>query len=218
MEYSLVEYWDARYEDERCGPNGETPHEWSPKSDELLPFLQRHLPETPTQPQLLQLGCGTSALTAELFHLGYHHQSSIDFSAAAIETMRTRYADLGPGLGWRVMDMRQMDFPDQSFDIVIDKGALDSMMNRPSYDPTPQEKYNIGACVDEVVRLLKPGGRWLHVTFIAPHFLKSLLVREGVWKIDVEKLSDGLFCGYVMRKSPPAQPRGDPFARQQGNP
>ena len=42
-----------------------------------------------------------------------------------IEQMTTRY----PQMEWLEIDVRDLKFADDSFDIVIDKGELDSWMN-----------------------------------------------------------------------------------------
>ena len=56
----------------------------------------------------------------------------------------------------------------------------------------------------QVARVLKPGGRWLYVTYRQPHFLKPLLAREHTWTMQVETLEDtpGSFeyFGFVITK------------------
>ena len=57
----------------------------------------------------------------------------------------------------------------------------------------------------KVARVLKPGGRWLYITYRQPHFLKPLLTRDGVWTLQVETLDDapGTFeyFGFVIIKN-----------------
>lgn len=72
-------------------------------------------------------GCGNSALSHDLYQLGYTDVTSIDFSPACIAAMRARYAHC-PGLRWAVMDIRALAFPDASFDVVLEKGTLDVLM------------------------------------------------------------------------------------------
>jgi hypothetical protein len=56
--------------------------------------------------------------------------------------------------------------------------------------------------------VLKPGGKWLYITYRQIHFMKPLLLREEKWKLDVEALEDpdggggfGYF-GFVMSRYP----------------
>ena len=60
----------------------------------------------------------------------------------------------------------------------------------------------------QVLRILKPGGIFLYITYRQPHFVKPALVRERKWSLDVETLEDGKgggggfeYFGYVMRKN-----------------
>ena len=97
-----------------------------------------------------------------------------------------------------------MDFGGSSFDVAIDKSTLDAMLYGSLWDPEEEVKENVTAYVDEVARVLKPGGIWLYVTFRQPHFLKPLLSREGVWEVRVETLQDAPgsleYFGFVIKK------------------
>lgn len=37
---------------------------------------------------------------------------------------------------------------------------------------------------------MKPGGKWLYITYRQPHFMKPLLIREEKWELEVEVLED----------------------------
>ncbi|TVY88070.1 hypothetical protein LAWI1_G003861 [Lachnellula willkommii] len=57
-----------------------------------------------------------------------------------------------------------------------------------------------------VARVLKPGGRWLYITYRQPHFMKPLLVRDDKWEVEVEVLEDpdgggGFeYFGFIMKR------------------
>lgn len=55
--------------------------------------------------------------------------------------------------------------------------------------------------VDEVIRVLKPDGVFIYLTWGQPHFRKPLLARPG-WQIETVEFGDGFahFC-YVMRRT-----------------
>ena len=54
--------------------------------------------------------------------------------------------------------------------------------------------------------MLKPGGRWLYITYRQPHFMKPLLAREIKWELEVEVLEDtegggGFeYFGFIMER------------------
>lgn len=105
------------------------------------------------------------------------------------------------------MDVRKMTFANSSFDVAIDKATLDAMLYGSLWDPEDEVKQNVGAYVDEVARILKPGGMWLYITWRQPHFIKPLLAREGTWTVEAETLAEqpgggGMleYFGFVMRK------------------
>jgi hypothetical protein len=87
-------------------------------------------------------------LTAELHALGYTNQTSIDFSQVVIDAMKTKYSDLETQ--WCVMDVRELQLPDGSVDVAIDKGTLDAMIHGSLWDPPADVRSNVGKYVDEV--------------------------------------------------------------------
>ena len=104
---------------------------------------------------------------------GYVDLVNVDYSAQVIETMRARC----PHLQWLEMDMRQMTFASETFDVVLDKGAMDALWSDggSQWDPSEEVRNDVSACVAEVQRVLKPGGSFLMVSFGQPHFRKPLL-------------------------------------------
>lgn len=202
-ELSRKEYWDERYAKEREQQDASAAtYEWFKTFDKLRPFLAKHLPEVSTVPRVLHLGCGTSSLSADLYGLGYADQLSIDFSDIAIDEMKQKYASLH--LEWEVMDVRRMSIPSSSIDVALDKGTLDAMLHGSLWDPEDDVRENVGAYIDEVARVVKPGGRFLYISYRQPHFLKPLLSRPDVWHLQVETLADdpGSFeyFGFIMDK------------------
>ena len=203
-ELSQASYWNSRYTQSQAASSEES-YEWFRTFAKLRPFLTKHDPPPDLEsagPRILHLGSGASTLPADLYSLGYRLQTAFDFSPVVIAAMRTKHADLE--VNWKVMDVRQMAFPGGSFDVAIDKGMLDAMLNGSIGDPEDEVKQNVGPYIDEVARVLKKDGLWLYVMFRQPHFIRPLLQRD-VWRVEVEVLQDesGAFeyFGWVMKKS-----------------
>jgi len=113
--------------------------------------------------RILELGCGTSRLATELAAAAPHwHVVAVDFSRAAIEACRERYGSR-ENLKWRIMDARALRLPPDSFDAVVEKGTLDAMLLGRSGG-----KSAVRTALDEVHRILRPGGVLLHYTDESP--------------------------------------------------
>lgn len=198
---AFPDYWNQKYSEEEEEGKKDV-YEWYRNWQQLEPWFRPHLSRP--QARILHLGCGNSALTADLHALGFTHQTSIDFSDVVIRAMEVKYKDLN--VVWRVMDVRQMDgLPDNSFDTAVDKATMDSMFHGSMWDPPDDVRENVERYLREVVRVLAPRGTFLYITYRQPHFMKPLLTRED-WDLRVEKLPEregGVFeyFAYVMEKT-----------------
>ncbi|KAK4991673.1 hypothetical protein LTR50_001681 [Elasticomyces elasticus] len=199
-EFTDPEYWNTRYSKNDAAAES---YNWLCDFSTIKPFLTKHLPPATMRPKILQLGCGNSTLTKELYDLNYHGQISIDFSSVVINNMRMKHADMD----WRVMDVRHTEFDAESIDVAIDRATLDALLYGSLWDPEDEVRANVKAYVDEVARILKPGGKWLYITWRQPHFLRPLLQRPDIWDLEVESLADqpgggGMFeyFGFLMVK------------------
>jgi len=94
--------------------------------------------------QLLEIGCGIGIDSMQLDNCGFE-VTAVDLTETAIEVARELARIRGRQIDFRVGNSEGLDFPDESFDTVYSFGVL---------HPTP----NIGAAIDEVRRVLKPGG------------------------------------------------------------
>ncbi len=62
-----------------------------------------------------------------MFQHGYRHITNVDYSSVVIAKMREKYKSLDT-VKWEVMDITDMSFEDETFDVVIEKGTLDSLL------------------------------------------------------------------------------------------
>ncbi|KAL2430406.1 hypothetical protein ABEF95_006850 [Exophiala dermatitidis] len=232
-------YWDERYAQAQAqaqagdnsnasgqgdqNANAGPTHEWFKGFASLKqPFLDKYLigrwpPERYSDLRILHLGSGDSTVPIELLALGYKRQSCIDFSSVVISKMAAQYADKDGLIEWihgDVRDMRSSGIEDNSIDVAFDKGTLDAMISGSPWDPPAQVRENVGRYLDEVARVLRPGGVFLYVTFRQPHFMRPLLTRDQTWSLHLEELNDeqggsfGYF-GWVMEKKEEKQHNDD---------
>jgi 2-polyprenyl-3-methyl-5-hydroxy-6-metoxy-1,4-benzoquinol methylase len=76
---------------------------------------------------ILIVGCGNSELSKSMYEDGFINSISIDYSDIVIEMMNNLYGHLG--LNYQCMDVRDMKYQDQTFDIIIDKGKQISILS-----------------------------------------------------------------------------------------
>ncbi|KAH9094579.1 hypothetical protein LEN26_018224 [Aphanomyces euteiches] len=116
--------------------------------DLLLPLLDAH----GSKCEILVPGCGISALSFELYHDGFQNITNIDFSSVAIERMtqsQQKQLGLHNSMQFVTMDAMHMEaFPAACFDVILDKGLLDSLLTH----PTENVEHTL-ALLDELYRI-----------------------------------------------------------------
>jgi len=190
--YKDPEYWNSRFESEDT-------YEWlvnyKDVRQELLPILKTF----DNGAKLLQLGCGNSNFANDIYSDGFENITNIDISDVCVQKMKLKY----PHMTFETMDMTAMTFEDASFDVVIEKATLDSLLVdcKSPWDLSDQSYELVMKCLREVKRVMKPGGKFISLTFSQPHFRVPLLASSELgWSISVDKFSnkDSLVDYYLM--------------------
>ncbi|KAG8444983.1 hypothetical protein GDO86_009941 [Hymenochirus boettgeri] len=197
-------YWDGRYLKERGLPNG---FDWFGSYRDFKELVKEELlPGT----RGLVLGCGNSSLSVDLHEEGVSPLVSIDYSPICIKEMEQKYAEY-QGMSWLVMDARQLQFTDGSFDLVIEKGTLDAMMvgERDPWRVSPETVSLIDQVLSEVSRVLSPSGCFISVTFSPPHFRTRHYAQPSYgWSVSCNTYGkDFHYFLYTMHKGKRLSPR-----------
>jgi len=127
------------------------------------------------------LGCGNSSLSQEMYEDGYINITNVDYSTTVIQMMKSRHQSTSPSMEWQVMDVRDLKFEDESFDVVMDKGTMDAMLavDGSLWNPPEEAVKNCTKEVSEALRVLKsPKGVFFYLTFGQPHFRKRYMQPE----------------------------------------
>ena len=95
--------------------------------------------------KVLEIGCGLGTDGAQFAKAGAEY-TGVDLTDAASELARKRFELFELKGQFQVADAENLDFPDQSFDVVYSHGVLHH---------TP----DMDAAVQQIHRVLKPGGR-----------------------------------------------------------
>lgn len=139
----------------------------------------------------------------EMCQDGFKDILNVDYSAKVIEMMEERTRDAFPTLQWMTIDFRDMSKLDDSIlDLVLDKGSLDALWSDggSQWEPSEAVLSDINASLNEVLRLLKPKGKFISMTFGQPHFRLPHMKRPNEWEV-ISTEKSGLYYIYVFQKN-----------------
>jgi len=145
--------------------------------------------------KVLEIGTGNGA-DGVMFALNGAHYTGVDLTEAALEATRRHFAVMGLTGTFKKENAEQLSFPNESFDWVYSHGVL-------HHTPNTQR------AMDEVHRVLKPGGRAIIMlyhkhsfnyfirimTFMRLRVLLKILSRARRWNRDKAGASSGPLRG-----------------------
>jgi len=123
---------------------------------------------------ILMAGSGNSRLTEDMFEDGYSTITNVDVSRVVIDQMIEKYKDK-PSLQWQQMNVCALDFPDETFDVVIAKGTVDAVLCGEG------STANMAKMCSEVSRVLKPTGCFFIVSYGVPDNRLNYLEKEDIY-------------------------------------
>ena len=173
--YGSKDYWNERYK------NDQEPFEWYQSYENLRAVLTKIFQRF-NNPSVLVLGCGNSRLSENLYNDGITKITNVDISDVCINQMKEKYANFSE-MRFYTMDCLDLDFSQSSFDVVLDKGTLDSILcGLSAHD-------NSLRALKEVRKVLKPGGVYVCISYGIPEYRLNFLGFEGCnWEIEVDKI------------------------------
>ncbi|TNJ28508.1 Endothelin-converting enzyme 2 [Giardia muris] len=200
--YHLPEYWDQRYQADT------EIFEWYQRYSDLRPKIQDVLPKNG---RCLVVGAGSSELSFNLYDdpdAGIKDIVSIDVSQVIVRRMQGLVGDR-KGCEFTVMSVMDLTYPDAAFDVVIDKGTLDSLLCGENGKETSTK------ALEQIFRVLKPQGYYICVSYANPDMRMVFFTQDSLdWDIEIRETPkpklldntapDEYYYIYLMKK------RGDP--------
>jgi EEF1A lysine methyltransferase 4 len=145
VNYGSAEYWDERYSAEV-----DSPFDWLFSFHDVAEIID-HLIPSREEPILLP-GAGNAPFSVDLEAVGgYRHLTNIDLSPVVVKQMQEKC----PSQIWRVMNVTDLKFGDGTFPFIVDKSLIDTLL---CYNDSA---LHTAAMVDELYRVLSPGGRFI---------------------------------------------------------
>jgi len=109
----------------------------------------------------LNLGCGNAEFSEDMYDDGYKNIVNIDIASNVIEQMKGRNKSR-KNMVFEVMDVRDMQYDDNIFDLIIDKSTIDALLcGENSY-------INVAKMLKETQRVLKDEGYYMIISYGKP--------------------------------------------------
>ena len=152
--YGDKNYWEERYDEQ----NGTT-FDWLEDYESIKPIIDNL--GIKKDFRILNVGCGNSEFSEKMYDEGYTHNYNIDICKNVIDFMAKRNEGK-KGLHFNVMDVCEMAYKDETFDLIIDKSTIDALL-------CGDHSYMIVAkMLKEISRVLKTGGYYIIISYGQP--------------------------------------------------
>lgn len=164
----MPNYGDPKYWDKRYSENEGSMFDWLEDYRSLKPLFQDLVkPEY----KILVLGCGNAEFSEDLYDDGFHNIYNIDISSVVINQMTDRNKSRSEMI-YEVMDVRELNYPDNYFDCAIDKSTIDALL-------CGENAYlNVAKMMKEVQRVLKTDGHYIAISYGKPESRSYHFERE----------------------------------------
>ncbi|XP_062548546.1 eEF1A lysine and N-terminal methyltransferase homolog [Armigeres subalbatus] len=162
-EFGSTEYWNNFFK-----KRGKQAFEWYGEYPELCGQLHKCVK---SKDEILMVGCGNSKLSLDLYDVGFKQMTNIDISQVVIRQMQEANKLQRPEMLWYHMDATSMNFSDEKYSVVLDKGTLDALFT----DETEPTLTTVRKYFSEIARVLRIGGRYVCISLLQEHILKEIL-------------------------------------------
>jgi len=170
-QYGKSEYWDERY------TRDPEPFDWYQRWAGLKDIICEHVKPNHL---ILNTGSGNSRLSEEMFEDGFTNITNVDISSVVVNSMKEKYADK-QGMSYECQDVRQLGAGDGTFDVVLDKGTLDSLMCGEG------STHNTQKALLEITRVLNSNGVFICVSHGQPSYRLTYLQKADYgWSVKTQ--------------------------------
>lgn len=177
----MPNYGDKTYWEDRYKSSENSTFDWLENYSALRDIISSlNIPKETGQ--ILNLGCGNSEFAEDMYNDGYKNIKNIDISHNVIKIMAERNKDK-EGMIYEVMDVRDLKYEDNSFDLAVDKSTIDALL-------CGEDAFiNVAKMIKEVQRVLKVGGYYMIVSYGTPEYRMLHLNRKfEKFKIEILKI------------------------------
>ncbi len=168
-DYYSINYWERRYEAYNKS------FDWYASSEKVFDdfkitsFMQEKLNK---KSKILELGCGTSPLSAFIAKQGYTSIKAVDYSKEAIKLMNKMF--FHNNIIYMQGDFNSLTslFKEAEFDFIIEKAGLDTIGTLKDKEII---KLRMKSVFAQIYKILKPGGYMITISNNNPEFWKEVI-------------------------------------------
>ena len=153
--YGDAKYWEDRYKNDKF-----TTFDWLENYPTLKEIIDS-LNISKESGKILNLGCGNSEFSENMYDDGYTNIKNIDISQSVINQMSERCKNRTK-MTYEVMDVRDIKYDNNYFDLAIDKSTIDALLCG------DDAFINVAKMIKEVQRVLKVGGYYMIISYGTP--------------------------------------------------
>jgi len=163
-------YWDREFGEGIYTEQFDWVCEWEDVAKEIATLVNQ-------EDLVLVPGCGNAPFQLEMHDAGFKNLVCGDYSQVVID--QNKEANPEREIEWDLMDCTAMYYEDATFDVVLDKSLLDCLHCCDGANEIT------AAYLAEVHRVLKPGGKFLRLSFHEPKSMKAYM-RGWDWTIETQ--------------------------------
>lgn len=176
-QYSNASFWNDRYKETIDNNEEETTYEWYVSFDDIKLKVDRDILDNSNNyaKSIMVSGCGNSSLCEDLEKYGFISVIGTDYSKEALMIMIQRATDNNYKCKYIETDVCDMNnIPNDSYDIVMDKGTLDAVASANNENETLKSLKSVGAYIRETWRVLVLKGKFIIITTMPENIFESI--------------------------------------------
>lgn len=113
---------------------------------------------------------------------GFKNVMNVDISSVCVEKMNKKHMNY-PGLEYHEMDAKNLNFETKYFDIIIDKGLIDSLRCEENF------QFSVMQYLKEIHRVLNNDGVFLCVSYSVPFIILKYIEHEELkWNVTYQEI------------------------------
>ncbi len=181
--YASKLFWENEYKED-CSQ-----YDWYVKYESVSPVLKRFIK---SDDEILHIGAGNSAMAEEMYKENYKKITNIDISDEVVKEMNRYYKEKQIDLKYLQMDMIKLNFPENSFDVILDKAGSDVLL----VGKKPFKTYR--KFMEEIEKVVKKNGKFVFITLFS-NFPINNVIDKSKWEV-IDFIIEPKYSILILRK------------------